>query len=55
MLFDGSFFFLRNSVNSLIYIWLSDLKDQKPPVSAIKTKIDDNEQKNLLAQQAHKW
>ena len=48
-------FFLRNSVNSLICICLSDLKDQKLPVSAIKTQIDDNIPKILLARWAHKW
>ena len=31
MFFDRSFFFKRNSVNSLISICLSDLKDQKLP------------------------
>ena len=56
MFFDGSFFFLkRNSVNSFISICLSDLKDQKLPVSAIKTQIEDNRPKILLARRAHKW
>ena len=41
MFFDGFFFFLRNSVNSLISICLSDLKDQKLPVSAKKLMITD--------------
>ena len=54
MFFDGSFF-LRNSVNSFISICLSDLKDQKLPVSAIKTQIEDNRPKILPARQAHKW
>ena len=49
MFFDGSFVFLRNSVNSLISICISDLKDQKLPVSAIKTRYDDNKPKILLA------
>ena len=53
---DHSFFlFLRNSVNSFISICLSDLKDQKLPVSAIKTRIEDNRPKILLARRAHKW
>ena len=34
-------FFERNSINSLISICLSNLKDQKLPVSAKKTQIDD--------------
>ena len=56
MFFDGSFFFLkRNSVNSFIFFCLSDLKDQKLPVSAIKTQIEDNRAKILLARRAHKW
>ena len=55
MFFDGSFFFNRNSVNSLTSICLSDLKDQKLLVSAIKTQIDDNRPKILLALQANKW
>ena len=46
MFFDGSFF-LKNSVNSLISICFSDLKDQKLPVSAIKTQIDNNRPKNF--------
>ena len=50
MFFDGSFFFfLWNSVNSLISICLSDLKDPKLPVSAIKIQIDNNRPKILLA------
>ena len=41
MFFDGSFFFFeKDSVNSLISICFSDLKDQKLPASAIKTQID---------------
>ena len=48
MIFDGSFFLKRNSVNSLISICLSDLKDQKLPVSTIKTQIDDNRPKIFL-------
>ena len=32
-------FFLRNSVNLLVSIYLLDLKDQKVPVSAIKIRI----------------
>ena len=56
MFFDGFFFFfLRNSVNSLISICLSDLKDQKLPVPAKKTQIDDYRPKFLLARWAHKW
>ena len=56
MFFDGSFFFFkRNSVNSVISICLSDLKDQKLPVSAIKTQIDDNRPKILLAWWCHKF
>ena len=57
MFFDGSFFLKkkRNSVNSFIPICLSDLKDQKLPVSATKTQIEDNRPKILLARQAHKW
>ena len=55
MFFDGSFFFKKDSVNSLISICFSDLKEQKLPVSAIKTKIDNNRPKILLAQLAHKW
>ena len=49
------FFFKRNSVNSLISICLSDLKDQKLLVSAKKTHTDDNRPKILLAWWAHKW
>ena len=41
-------FFLRNSVNSLISICISELKDQKLPVPAIKTRTDDNRPKILL-------
>ena len=51
MFFDGSFLKKkkkRNSVNSLISICLSDLKDQKLPVSAIKTQIKDNRPKIYL-------
>ena len=44
-----------NSVNSSISICVSDLKDQKLPVYAIKTRIDDNRLKSLLARQSHKW
>ena len=56
MFFDGSFFFLkRNSVNSFISICFSDLKDQKLPISAIKTQIEDNRPKILLARRAYKW
>ena len=43
------FFFQRNSVNSLTFICVSDLKDQKLLVSAIKTRNDDNGPKILLA------
>ena len=46
------FFFKRNSVNSFISICLSDLKDQKLPVSAIKTQIEDNRPKILLVKAA---
>ena len=49
------FFFKKDSVNSLISICLSDLKDQKLSVSAIQTKIDNNRPKILLAWRAHKW
>ena len=45
----------RNSVNSFISICISDLKDQKLLVSAIKTQIEDNRPKILLAWWAHKW
>ena len=55
MFFMDLFFLKRNSVNSLISICLSDLKDQKLPVSAIKTQIDDNRPNILLARWAHKW
>ena len=55
MVFDGSFFLKRNSVNSFISICLSDLKDQKLPVFARKTQIEDNKPKILLAWWAHKW
>ena len=56
MFIDGSFFKKkRNSVNSFIFICLSDLKDQKLPESAIKTQIEDNRPKILLALLAHKW
>ena len=56
MFFDGFFFFFKwNSVNSLISICLSDLKNQNLPVSAKKTQIDDNRTKILLAWSAHKW
>ena len=59
MFYDGSFLKKkkkkRNSVNNLISICLSDLKDQKLPVSAIKTQIEDNRPKILLARRAHKW
>ena len=34
---------------------LSDLKDQKLPVSAKKTQTVDNRPKILLARWAHKW
>ena len=49
------FFFSKDSVNSLISICFSDLKHQKLPVSAIKTQIDNNRPKILLARWAHKW
>ena len=49
------FFFLKDSINSLISIFFSDLKDQKLPVSAIKTQINNNRPKILLARRAHKW
>ena len=52
---DHFFFKKRNSVNSFISICLSDLKDQKLPVSALKTQIEDNRPKILLARWAHKW
>ena len=53
---DHFFSFLkRNSVNSFISICFSDLKDQKLPVSTIKTQIDNNRPKLLLARWAHKW
>ena len=55
LLMDHSFFLKRNSVNSFISVCLSDLKDQKLPVSAIKTQIEDNRPKILLARWAHKW
>ena len=56
MFFDGSSFFKkRNSVNSLTSICVSDLKDQKLPVSAIKTQIEDNRPKILRTRRAHKW
>ena len=48
-------FFKKDSVNSLISICFSDLKDQKLPISAIKTQIDNNRSKILLARRAHKW
>ena len=48
------FFFNSNSVNSLIYICLSDLKDQTLLILAIKTRMDHNRQKILLACGAHK-
>ena len=48
-------FFKKDSVNSLISICFSDLKDQKLPVSAIKTHIDNNRPKVLRARRAHKW
>ena len=48
MFFDGSFFFLKDSVNSLISICFSDLKDKKLPVSAIKTQIDNYRPKIYL-------
>ena len=54
-LMDHFFFLNRNSVNSLISICLSVLKEQKQPVSAIKTQIDDNRPKLLHARWAHKW
>ena len=38
----------RNSVNSLVSICLSDLKDQKLPVSAIKTKLTITDQEFYL-------
>ena len=47
MFFHGSFF-LKDSVNSLISICFSDLKDQKLPISAIKTQIDNNRPKIYL-------
>ena len=49
-------FFLKkgNSVDSFISICLSDLKDKKLPLSAIKTQIEDNRPKILLARRAHK-
>ena len=55
-LMDHFFFFKeRNSINSLISICISDLKDQKLPVPAIKTQIENNRPKILLARRAHKW
>ena len=56
MFFDGSFCFKKKEFyKQFISIRLSDLKDQKLPVSAIKTQIEDNRPKILLARQAHKW
>ena len=52
---DHFFFFFNDSVNSSISICFSDLKDQKLPVSAIKSQIDNNRPKILLARRAHKW
>ena len=54
MFFDGSFF-LKEFCKQFMSICLSDLKDQKLPVSAKKTQIDDNRPKILLARWAHKW
>ena len=54
MFFGGSFF-LKDSVNSLISVCFSDLKDQKLLVSAIQTQIEDNRPNILLGQRAHKW
>ena len=48
MFFEGSFFFLKDSVNSLKSICVSDLKDQKLLVSAIKTRIVNNRLKIYL-------
>ena len=49
MFFDGSFLKKkRNSVNSFISICLSDLKDEKLPVSATKTQTEDNRLKIYL-------
>ena len=42
------FFFFKNSGKSLISICLSALKDQKLPVSAIKSQIEDNRPKIYL-------
>ena len=41
-------FFKKDSVNSLIPICFSDLTDQKLPISAVKTQIDNNRPKLLL-------
>ena len=49
------FFFKKEFCKQFISICLSDLKDQKLPASVIKTQIDDNRPKILLAQRAHKW
>ena len=58
MFFDGSFKKKKkkkDSVNSFISICFSDLKDQRLQVSEIKTHIEDNRPKILLAWRAHKW
>ena len=49
-------FFKKNEFCKQFHIHLlSDLKDQKLPVSAKKTQIDDYRPKILLARRAHKW
>ena len=54
MFFDGSFFFLKEFCKQLnIHLLIRSLKDQKLPVSAIKTQIDNNRPKILLARWAH--
>ena len=53
---DHFFFVLKKEFCKQFHIHLlSDLKDQKLPVYAIKTQIEDNRPNILLARRAHKW
>ena len=54
MLFYG-FFFLKEFCKQFNIQSLSDLKDQKLPVSAKTTQIDDNRANILLPRWVHKW
>ena len=48
MVYEGSFFFIKGILYSLIFICISDLKDQKLPVSAKRPELAITDQKFYL-------